>query len=84
MGAARAYGALEDLLADPTVDAVEILLPHHLHRDATLAALRAGKHVSLQKPPTLTLGELEELATAARRPAAGCGCSRISCTTRRT
>ena len=65
-GAPRAYGALEDLLADPTVNAVEILLPHHLHRDATLAAFRAGKHVSLQKPPTLTLGELEELTTAAR------------------
>jgi predicted dehydrogenase len=32
------------------VDLVEILLPHHLHAPATLAALRAGKHVSVQKP----------------------------------
>jgi predicted dehydrogenase len=69
-GAARVYGELDDLLADPAVDAVEILLPHHLHYSATRAALAAGKHVSLQKPPTFTTGELDDLAAAAR--AAGC------------
>jgi len=65
-GAARAYLDYTDLLADPEVDAVEILLPHHLHREVAIAALRAGKHVSLQKPPTLTLGELAEVEAAAR------------------
>lgn len=65
-GARRAYSDYEQLLADPEVNAVEILLPHHLHRPVALAALAAGKHVSLQKPPTFTLGELEELAAAAR------------------
>jgi len=64
-GAARAYANYEDLLADDEVNAVEILLPHHLHRVVAIAALRAGKHVSLQKPPTLTLRELGEVEAAA-------------------
>lgn len=65
-GASRVYERYADLLADDTVDAVEILLPHHLHRDVAIAALAAGKHVSLQKPPTLTLGELADVEAAAR------------------
>jgi predicted dehydrogenase len=64
-GAVRAYADYEDVLADDEVNAVEVLLPHHLHRSVALAALQAGKHVSLQKPPTLTLGELEEVEDAA-------------------
>ncbi len=69
-GARKVYDDYRQLLADTDVNAVEILLPHHLHRDVAIAALRAGKHVSLQKPPTLTLGELAEVheaATAAGR-----------------
>ncbi len=58
---ANAYTDYAQLLANPDVNAVEILLPHHLHREVAIAALRAGKHVSLQKPPTLTLGELQEI-----------------------
>jgi predicted dehydrogenase len=66
-GAPRAYGRLEDLLADPEVDAVEILTPHHLHEEHARAALEAGKHVSLQKPPTRTLAEFDRLAETVRR-----------------
>jgi predicted dehydrogenase len=64
-GAQRRYADYRALLDDPDVNTVEILLPHHLHREVAVAALRAGKHVSLQKPPTLTLGELAELDGAA-------------------
>ncbi len=60
------YEKLDDLLADPTVDAVEILTPHHLHAEQAITALKAGKHVSLQKPPTLTLAEYDRVAEAAR------------------
>ncbi len=59
------YGDLEDLLADERVDAVEILTPTHLHYDHVLAALRAGKHVSCQKPLTNTVAEARRLAAAA-------------------
>lgn len=65
-GARRSYTSIDDLLADKDVDAVEILTPHDLHVPHTLAALAAGKHVSLQKPPTRTTAELDQLAAAAR------------------
>jgi predicted dehydrogenase len=64
-GALRAFTSIEDLLADDGVDAVEILTPHDFHVPHTLAALAAGKHVSLQKPPTRTIAELDRLAGAA-------------------
>lgn len=62
----RAYPSLDDLLGDDDVDVVEILTPHHLHADQAVAALRAGKHVSLQKPPTLTLDDYDRVVAAAK------------------
>lgn len=64
-GAHQAYTDIDAVLADPNVDVVDIMLPHHLHRAVATAALEAGKHVSLQKPPTLTIGDLEAVARAA-------------------
>ncbi|HEY5625137.1 MAG TPA: Gfo/Idh/MocA family oxidoreductase [Dehalococcoidia bacterium] len=70
---ARAWGAerhlsdYRELLSDPAVDAVEVLTPHHLHRDMAVAALDAGKHVSLQKPMARTLAEADEIVAAAGR-----------------
>ncbi|MCX5740856.1 MAG: Gfo/Idh/MocA family oxidoreductase, partial [Proteobacteria bacterium] len=61
----RAYARIEDLLADAAVDAIEVLTPHHLHADHARAAFAAGKHVSLQKPPTRTLAELDTVCAAA-------------------
>jgi predicted dehydrogenase len=49
-GADTFYRDVDDLLADESVDAVEILTPTHLHREHVVAALKAGKHVSVQKP----------------------------------
>ncbi len=66
-GAKQVYTDPERLLKDPDVDAIEILTPHHLHADQTIEALEAGKHVSLQKPPTPTLGELDRVAEMAER-----------------
>ncbi|MGD0673498.1 MAG: Gfo/Idh/MocA family oxidoreductase, partial [Candidatus Binatus sp.] len=55
----KTYRDYRQLLADSDVNAVEILIPHHLHREVAIAALQAGKHVSLQKPPALTIRELD-------------------------
>ena len=66
-GAAHAYTNAEQLFADPDVDAIDVLTPHHLHAEHAIAALEAGKHVSLQKPPTRTLEELDRVAAAAAR-----------------
>ncbi len=65
-GASRVHTDLDALLADPEIDAVEILTPHPLHESQARAALEAGKHVSLQKPPTRTLEEFDRLAATAR------------------
>ena len=65
-GAPGAYTDLDDLLADPAVDAVEILTPTNLHHDHVLAALAAGKHVSCQKP--LANSVTEARAMDAARP----------------
>src|SRR3954454_18444021 len=63
--AARVFGALEELLACNEVDLVEVLLPHELHATATLAALAAGKAVSLQKPVATCLADANAMVTAA-------------------
>jgi len=64
-GAKKAYRDHQSLLRDPDINAVEILVPHHLHKRVAIDALQAGKHVSLQKPPTLTLGDLHAVHEAA-------------------
>ena len=46
----KLYTDFDQVLNDPNIDAVELLMPHHLHLPMTLAALDAGKHVSCQKP----------------------------------
>jgi predicted dehydrogenase len=60
------FSNYHDLLALPEVDLVEILLPHHLHYQATLDAAAAGKHISLQKPMALSLAEADEMIAAAK------------------
>ncbi len=66
-GAAKWCTDYRDLLGDPSIDAVEILLPHDLHLPVTLEALAAGKHVSLQKPVTRTLEEADRIVEAVAR-----------------
>jgi len=66
-GARKSYRDYRALLADPRVDAVEVITPHHLHKDMGVAALEAGKHVSMQKPMAVSVPECEALIAAANR-----------------
>jgi predicted dehydrogenase len=66
-GVGRVYGDYRDVLADPEVDLVELLVPHHLHADMTVAACQAGKHVSVQKPMALTVAEADRMIQAAEQ-----------------
>ncbi|MBT2678749.1 Gfo/Idh/MocA family oxidoreductase [Bacillus sp. ISL-35] len=57
----RAYETYEELLQDPTIDAVYIPLPNSLHRKWVLEAARNGKHVLCEKPAALTAEEMIEM-----------------------
>jgi 1,5-anhydro-D-fructose reductase (1,5-anhydro-D-mannitol-forming) len=64
-GAERALTSLDELLADPGVDAVYIATPNALHAGGVVAAARAGKHVMCDKPLALSVAD-------ARRAVASC------------
>src|SRR5215208_1259245 len=66
-GIDRAYATVEELCADPEVDAVFVCTPHHLHAEHVLAAIRAGKHVLCEKPLTITTEDGAHLVRAAQR-----------------
>ena len=61
----HAHADYREILADPAVDMVEILTPHHLHHEMAMKAIEAGKHVSLQKPPALNVADLDDMIKAA-------------------
>ncbi len=60
-GAAKASTDYEEVLADANVDAVIIATRHHLHAEMALHALKAGKHVLVEKPLALDAMELKAL-----------------------
>ena len=65
----RASGSLEELLADPEVEAVLIATSHTSHRSLVEAAATAGKHIFVEKP--LALGTEDGAACVAAARAAG-------------
>lgn len=62
----RRYRHYKELLAAPDVDAVVIASPDHWHGTMAMDAIRAGKHVYLEKPMTWTVPETYELRSLAR------------------
>jgi predicted dehydrogenase len=61
-GIERAYHSYQDLIDDSDVNVVYIALPNHLHRDWTIRAALAGKHVLCEKPLAMTAAECRSLA----------------------
>ncbi|MCP4167526.1 MAG: Gfo/Idh/MocA family oxidoreductase [Chloroflexi bacterium] len=55
------------LVDDPRIEAVSITLPTHLHKEFTIAALRAGKHVLVEKPMALSVEECNAMIEAAKK-----------------
>lgn len=63
----RAYQKYEDIINDPTIDAVSICSPNYTHAEITIAALKAGKHVLCEKPMATNLEEAKLMIETARQ-----------------
>ena len=65
--AVRVVQALDDLFEDPGVELVVVAAPNAAHFPLAAAALRAGRHVVVDKPFTVTAAEADELLALAER-----------------
>jgi predicted dehydrogenase len=67
LSALKKYQRLDDLLADPEIDLVDVCNPTHLHPQTALRALEAGKHVLVEKAIALAPAEADEMVKTAAR-----------------
>jgi predicted dehydrogenase len=61
----KAYDSHEALIADPDIDVVCICTPSGMHADHTVRAMRAGKHVVVEKPMEISLEACDRMIEAA-------------------
>lgn len=66
LGVRRAYASPEELLADDDVELVVVATPSHTHKALAIAALKAGKHVQVEKPFAQSAAEADEMIAAAK------------------
>ena len=60
------FTSLETALEQSDFEAVDIMLPHHIHEEPTVRAFAAGKHVVLEKPMATTLDACDRILAAAK------------------
>jgi myo-inositol 2-dehydrogenase/D-chiro-inositol 1-dehydrogenase len=61
----RVVGDYRELLGDPSIEVVDVVLPTHLHHSVGLDVLKAGKHLLLEKPMGLNEAECDDLLRCA-------------------
>ena len=69
-GISRQYETVEALLKDGGVDALVVSTPNYLHAPQTIAALKAGVHVMVEKPMAMNAAEAEQMCEAADKSGA--------------
>ncbi|MGH2457688.1 MAG: Gfo/Idh/MocA family protein [Chloroflexota bacterium] len=62
---ARPYTDLAELLANPSIQGIDLCVPHHLHAPLALQALAAGKNVLVEKPIATTVEDAERMVALA-------------------
>ena len=67
IGSIYHYDDMHQLAEDPDIDVVYVVTPNALHHRHTLAAARAGKHVLIEKPMAISVGECEEMIQVGRQ-----------------
>ncbi len=76
----KKYADLDSMLADKDIDLIDICNPTYLHRDTALKALRAGKHVLVEKPLALEADDADVLGRGGAKGgpiAYGCACAAV-------
>ena len=63
----KKYDRLDAFLADPDIDLVDVCNPTHLHAPTAVAALRAGKHVLVEKAIALTPEDADAMLAEAKK-----------------
>src|SRR5438105_3349949 len=67
LGKIQRFDDLDELLADPDIDLVDICTPTHLHPPMVMAALKAGKHVLVEKAIALETKDADAMVKAAHK-----------------
>lgn len=62
----KAYDQLEDILKDKSITTLILAVPNNFHKDLSIAALRAGKHVICEKPVMMNSADLEDVLAVSR------------------
>jgi predicted dehydrogenase len=73
----KQYRNIPDLLADPGIEAVDLCLPTWLHEEVAVAALRAGKHVLVEKPMALDGASARRMIAEAARAGRVLMCAQV-------
>ena len=63
----KSYESVEEMLADPEIDAVSVCVANHVHAEITIAALKAGKHVLCEKPMATKLKDCQMMVDTAEQ-----------------
>ncbi len=66
MGFARSTSDYMDVVNDPDIQLISVCVPNSVHREISIAALKAGKHVWCEKPMATSVAEAQEMLAAAR------------------
>lgn len=68
----KTYGSVEELLADPRIDAVFVLTNMETHCEYTIQAANSGKHVLVEKPTASNIVEIEKMQMAIQKAGVKC------------